>query len=62
MTLAIAILAVGIALLFWPIYLISATMFGLSYYYLARVKAETRRWETEVADEARALTESTSQG
>ena len=61
MTLAIGILAIGIAASFWPIYLVSAAMFGLSYYYLARVSTETRKWEKDMASEAKALIESTGQ-
>jgi hypothetical protein len=60
MTLAIGVLAMGIALLFWPIYLISGFIFVMSYYYLLRVRSETKEWETRVSVAARKLTDSIS--
>ena len=47
-TLAIGVLALGIATNFWPIYLISASIFGLSYYFLYRTYVETRNWDTHM--------------
>ena len=58
MTLAIGVLAMGISLAFWPIYLVSGSIFALSYYYLLRVRSEARKWETTMSVEARKLTDS----
>lgn len=44
LTLAIGVLALGIATNFWPIYLVSASLFGLSYYFFYRSYVETRNW------------------
>jgi len=47
-TLAIGVLALGIAANFWPIHLISASLFGLSYYFLYRAHVETRNWDIQM--------------
>lgn len=61
MTLAIGVLAVGIALSSWPMYLLSGFIFAMSYYYLLRVRSETKEWEMRVSAAARKLTDGISE-
>lgn len=57
-TLAISILALGIATGFWPIYLISGAVFCLSYYLLYRTHVETRNWEAKMTESIRRVVNS----
>jgi hypothetical protein len=58
MTLAIGVLAIGMAVLFWPIYAFSGAIFALSYYYLFLVSRETKELETDMEVKIRKITTS----